>query len=251
MSEVLSMKKVRIGIVASRFLKKEPAFANEELTYTMQGNVAAVIESGALPILIPITDPGDATQYLSQVDGLILPGGQDVQPKLYGEPESDLLGVTSASRDSFELKLIEIAIQQKKPIFAICRGAQLVNVYFGGTLYQDESLIKGKVRIEHDQTRLAIKNEIPSHMIKIVDEELQSVLGNSTKVNSLHHQAIKKIGKGLTITAVAADGVVEAFKNDSQKITAYQWHPEMQQRSDARMLQLFKIFLQKNFTETS
>lgn len=239
--------KIKIGVVTNQFKNESSQFAHENLTYTMQGNVSALSDAGALPILIPITQVEDVQAYINQVDGILLPGGQDIQPSLYGEPNSALLGPTWPLRDAFEWQLIKLAIAQQKPILAICRGAQLLNVYFGGTLYQDESLISSDSPVEHDQTRIPIKNELPSHTIKILDERLRETLGDTTGVNSLHHQAIKKLGQNLIPTAIADDGVVEGFRSTNYPIVAYQWHPEMQQRSDSRMANLFKIFLEENF----
>ncbi|WP_353990348.1 gamma-glutamyl-gamma-aminobutyrate hydrolase family protein [Pediococcus argentinicus] len=242
------MQKKVIGIVANRFEKDTEQFTHEHLTYTMQGNIDAIEKAGALPLLIPIIDPANLSQYLDLVDAIFLPGGQDVQPKLYGEEESSLLGTTSPKRDTFEMELIKLTLAANKPILAICRGAQLVNVYFGGTLYQDETMIPSDIKIEHDQVRIDIPNAQPSHLITIQDSHLEELLGSKkVKVNSLHHQAIHELGQGLKATSKAADGVVESFINPEHHITAYQWHPEMQQRSNDKMLNLFKDFLKQNF----
>lgn len=240
----MTNSKKTFGVVANFFQNSSDLFAKENLTYTMQGNVDAVVSAGALPLLIPIGVPADVNQYLSKIDALLLPGGQDVSPDLYGETPSDLLGATSTKRDTFENALIKEAIGRDIPILAICRGAQLVNVYFGGSLYQDESMIKRSINIEHDQIKIPVQNDLPSHWVQLEDPALIQMFGtNKIQVNSLHHQAIKKLGKGLTITARAEDGVIEGFNDSKHHIAAYQWHPEMMFRSDKDMLKIFTKFI--------
>ena len=233
------MTKKVIGIVANQTVGDDPNYLNEKLAYIMNGYVESILQVNALPILIPLSDAENVKNYMELVDGIVLAGGQDVSPELYGEDRSPLLGRTSMLRDKFEMEVLRIAIEKRKPVLAICRGAQLVNVYFNGTLYQDESEIADS-NLEHNQNKLKINQSLGSHYVTISDKKWANILGKRLFVNSFHHQAIKKLGDNLKIIAKADDGVIEGFESTDYPITAFQWHPEMQQRGDKNMLKIFQ-----------
>ena len=156
--------------------------------------------------------------YAEEYDGLILCGGVDIQPERYGQPVNGSVNMDEA-RDEAEWKLIDAFLQAGKPIFGICRGCQVLNVYFGGTLHQD---IPTKA-----QHRLDPKLPYLIHNVVASDPLLEGLYGAEFVINSCHHQAVDKLGKGLRITArCPEDDVVEAFTHESLPVFAVQWHPE-------------------------
>ena len=159
---------------------------------------------GGLPVLLPQTDDiSEIRLYAAKFDGFLFSGGDDVNPILYGEMKSPKCGLISDERDLFEILLLNEVMKLNKPIFAICRGIQLINVALGGTLYQH---IEGHERIKHD---VIINNERIS-------------------VNSYHHQAVKEVPPLLKVTAYTEDGTIEAVYMPGYKyLHAVQWHPEM------------------------
>ncbi|AMV60252.1 Glutamine amidotransferase, class I [Pediococcus damnosus] len=234
--------KPRIGIVGNVFTGDSTIFYHNHATYTFQGNVDAIVKAGGLPVIIPIQSAELATDYFENIDGLFLPGGQDVTPALYEQDPSPLLKKTSLERDEFELALFKLAWAQRKPILGICRGMQLINVALGGTLYQDQSLMSRSVEVQHDQAPESLGN-IAIHQIA-VKPKLKRVLGEHVLVNSLHHQLIHDLAKSLISLAVAEDGVVEAVApiDDSRPLLGVQWHPEMM-LDRPEMVAIFKKYM--------
>ena len=155
-------------------------------------------------------------------DGLVLTGGPDVAPELYGDWPDETVHVDS-ERDGFEYRLIDMALKKGMPVLGICRGLQILNAYFGGTLIIDlEKFYKRNHRPVSD-------DEDSYHKVKLVGEsELKNFIRQTDgTVNSSHHQAADRIGSGLKVTARAEDGTVEALENnESHGIVAVQWHPE-------------------------
>jgi putative glutamine amidotransferase len=167
------------------------------------------------------------------VDGLMLTGGDDVAPERYGEPAHDAVVVAEPGRDEFELALVKAARDRHLPIFAICRGVQVLNVACGGTLVQDiPSQLPGAV-----PHALKIPPNEPytlAHEVWIEKGSLLSNLmserlggGDSCEVNSRHHQAVKDVARGFTVSATAPDGIVEAIEDPAAEFClGVQWHPE-------------------------
>jgi len=188
--------------------------------------VRSVESAGALPLILAPGKPRDAGELIERLDALILSGGSDVDPALYGEPPHPKLGRIFRERDDFELALCLAALQRDLPILAICRGHQLLNVACGGTLLQDlpTEWIGGRA---HDLRRELWKR---SHEVRILaGSRLHSILGKETiEVNSFHHQALKRIGTGLMVSALSSeDRVVEAIElTDRRFAIGVQWHPE-------------------------
>jgi len=175
-----------------------------------------VIEWGGIPIYVPFGV--DAVDIISRADGLLLPGGADLDPGLYGaESETDQFPVEPV-RDRFELDLLDAAIAKGKPVLGICRGHQLLNVHAGGTLHQDVP--------PHSRFDLAPETEIHD-----VTFEPGSILGGlygpERSVNSLHHQTIDRLGDGYTVTGRSEDGTIEGLEHLELPIVSVQWHPEM------------------------
>ena len=207
----------------------------------------AVLAAGGTPVLLALHDPdvhpGVAAQQLEHADGLLLTGGPDVSPLTYGEQPHARLGATIPERDRFELELIAEARRRELPVLAICRGIQILNVAYGGTLHQDlRSELPGA--IQHEQ---ASARQVPSHHVEVAPgSRLADVLGSSAAiaVTSFHHQAVKRLGEGLTVVATAPDGLVEAVEAvDHPWILAVQWHPEMSHPVDPAAMRVFAGFV--------
>lgn len=139
-----------IGIAGNQLIRATDTFQGNQVSYTPQGFVDAVLDAQGLPLILPVMSPDSASQLIGQIDKLILAGGQDVSPQLYMEDPHPKLTETNIQRDQFEQALILEALKQRKPIFAVCRGLQLLNVVLEGTLYQDLSLYP-KWSVKHEQ----------------------------------------------------------------------------------------------------
>ena len=152
-------------------------------------------------------------EYSPDCEGLLLPGGGDIDPSMYGQKDQGSTKIDE-ERDEIEKDLLEKFMASRRPVFGICRGAQLINVVLGGTLHQDipnHTMIEGHDRIHESYT---------------TDETLKSLFGERFSVNSAHHQAIDRLGEGLCAIQWAPDGVIEAIRHESLPIFGVQWHPE-------------------------
>ena len=203
----------------------------------------AIELAGALPLpLANIEDGAAMDAFLDTCDGIFFTGGMDIVPARYGEVTQPFCGETQPKRDTLELALLEKALGRGMPILAICRGCQLVNVFFGGTLYQDLPTER-KSEIAHRQTEGIYA---PSHDILIAkDTPLFSLTGAARMVgNSFHHQAVKTVGDGLAVMAEAEDGVIEGlYAPGYPYLRAYQWHPERLYEYDEKNRRIFADFL--------
>lgn len=189
--------------------------------------VKGVERAGGLPVLVPLGLSDDALHGLAQrLDGLLLSGGGDVAPERYGATDQHpKLGGVSAERDRTELLLANWAVADEQPLFGICRGAQLLNVSLGGTLYQDISEHPGAIHHTYGDDDFARR----PHAVQVGEEtRLARILGRPIlDVNSLHHQGIRAIAPGLRVAAQAPDGLVEAIERPGDHFAlAVQWHPE-------------------------
>ena len=209
------MKKPVIGITGN-----EKAHPDDELmmSYAAKGFVEGVKEAGGIPIILPIGDQEMASYYIGLIDKLILTGGQNVDPKFYGEPKTIDSDDYHLQRDIFELALIKEAIKQKKPIFSVCRGTQLFNVFMGGTLYQDIEDHWQDCSAEYTTQRLVTEP----------DTILREIYGEISHINSFHHQSIKDLAPNLKVVAHdPKDGIIEAVTTtDGFPYLGVQWHPE-------------------------
>lgn len=221
--------------------------SDEKKIFTPTSYPAAIIAAGGTPVLLNITrDPELIAQYADMVDGVLFSGGDDVDPTAYGEAQAWNCGDISPMRDAFEMQLLQtlLARHPKKPILGICRGAQVLNVAMGGTLYQDlHSQLPDCIR--HQQKQISV---YASHGVEIApDSRLHAIYGtDEVMVNSFHHQAVKEVGAGLTVSARAADGVIEALeKPDHPYFVAVQWHPErlVEREFHPEHKALFKTFV--------
>jgi putative glutamine amidotransferase len=204
----------------------------------------SVTDAGGLPVLIPLNlSYDDLDLLLTRVDGILFTGGYDVDPRLYGnQPHPKVEGV-DADRDRVEIYLVQALINLSKPFFGICRGFQVINIALGGSLYEDlPEQFPGE--IQHDN-----HNRPRDYLAHTVDVQsgtrLSELLGTGAiGVNSLHHQGVNRIARGLQETALAPDGLIEAFElNDYPFGLAVQWHPEELQEY-ASMRNLFQTLVQ-------
>ncbi len=186
----------------------------------------SVEQAGGVPVLLPPVAPEQAAHLLERLDGVLLSGGGDLDPSLYGQKPHRRLGRVDRRRDDFELALAREALERDLPILAICRGPQLLNVATGGTLLQDiPSELEGAG--EHDAPGGRRRR---SHVVELLPyTRLRAILGRDTvAVNSFHHQAVDRLGSGLCAAGrCPEDGVVEALEAvDHRFVVAVQWHPE-------------------------
>jgi putative glutamine amidotransferase len=182
---------------------------------------------GEVRILDYEADP--PATVIAEVDGILLPGGDDVQPSLYGEDPHPAFDAAEPGRDAYELELARRAADANVPLFAICRGIQVLNVSRGGTLVQDiTSELPETVTHEVRETPHTIAHDVWVSEGTLLHQLLRERIdGDACPVNSRHHQAVKQVGEGLVVSATAPDGVVEAVEDPSQRFcVGVQWHPE-------------------------
>lgn len=216
--------------------------------------VEVVAAMGAIPWAIPVLDDASTLQEIFvRLDGVMLTGGADVDPASYGEVKQSYCKSTHPDRDAVELDLIRFARETRKPILGICRGLQILNVAFGGTLYQD---IREQVpaALKHDK-ELTADSSFRTALVHEVNikpgTRLYQMLGTShVAVNSLHHQAIKDLGDGLNACAWSPDGIIEGIESTQDDfILGIQWHPEELMEIHPGMRQLFLRFMEQAMSQ--
>lgn len=200
---------------------------------------------GVLPVVVPALpfSKQELQEMVAMVDMVVLTGGHDVQTARYGEEVRYDTVQTYTCRDEIEFGLLEAAIDQKKPVFGICRGLQVINVFFGGSLHQN---------LHHDVTgtfgHRQPKEDIEKLLHPVTIEPnsfLSCIFPKNTEimVNSFHNQSVKKLGSGLQISAKSADGIVEALEHELYPIYGVQWHPEKSYRVDEASQKLIRAIL--------
>jgi putative glutamine amidotransferase len=201
----------------------------------------AVEKAGGLPILLA---PGeDPAAHLARLDGLLLSGGSDVDPSIYGEaahPTSKWV----RERDDFELALTRAAIERDLPVLAICRGQQVLNVAAGGTLVQD---IPSELPTAGGHYPKDVPRWQTAHEVEVLPgTRLREIVGqDALAVNSFHHQAVRDIGRGLRLAARGHDGVIEAVESPSHRfVVGVQWHPEAMWNQAPDHQELFRAFIE-------
>lgn len=209
-----------IGITAN--------YTDERLATLAEGYYASVLAAGGSPVIIPPYANRDAlVELISTLDGLLLSGGADIDPRYMGEePRYDLLHTINPTRDEQELMLTLLAVDRGLPILGICRGIQTLAAALGGSVHQDIYAALGNNLLNHDQ---AEERGVATHWVS-VDEgsRLAKIFGeNALFVNTFHHQAVAQVPQGFVVSAVAPDGVIEAMETtDGRSIIGVQWHPE-------------------------
>lgn len=245
----------RIGISANR---------KEGTSCIAEPYFQSVVMAGGAPVLVPVTNDVRAlASIVENLDGLIFSGGGDIASEFLGEEPIPELGEADTYRDGYDFLLLRIALDRQLPVFGICRGHQLINVAFGGTLYQDIYAQYSKEALKHSQeearnvaTHTVALSDAPSKLrAALYPESADSGLNNtvsessrplSVPVNSIHHQAVKELAPEFVATATAPDGVNEAMEHLEYPIFSVQWHPEQMAASGNKtMLNLFRYHVRQ------
>lgn len=198
-----------------------------ERAYVNSAYLHAVQQAGGAPVLLaPPLSAASLQRLDAELSGLLLTGGGDVDPALYDEVPHHTLYDVAPSRDTLETSALHLALQRGLPVLAVCRGVQVLNVALGGSLYQDVGTDPG-TQISHGQ---AEPRDQPTHKVKVTPgSRLAETLGtDELEVNSMHHQAINRLGRGLTAVAWAPDQIIEGAEMDdaARFVLGVQWHPE-------------------------
>ena len=207
----------------------------------------AITMAGAAPVLIPLLDELETLRAIyDRMDGVLIPGGVDVNPAEFGEAPHQRLGRIDPARDLVELQLVKWAIDDGKPVLGLCRGLQVINVALGGTLYQDlESEYPNAIKHDYFPTYGFSRDHLAHRVSVESGSRLHGAFGDhSVPVNSMHHQGIKSLAGSLVASAVAPDGLIEAAElpNDSF-VVGVQWHPEVFELSEPGSGELFRDFV--------
>lgn len=232
-----------IGVPTGR--EKSQRFYGLPLYIMNQTYIRMLENLGALPVMIPL-QMSEATLrgIFERLDGLFLPGGEDIDPSHYGAERHPLLGATDKERDRTELLMARWAVESGMPFLGVCRGLQVLNVACGGTLYQDLHAECPTLQ-KHDYTPPTYERYRISHTIRIEpDSRLAQALGAVHEVNSMHHQGINHLGAGLRVVARAEDGLPEAIEAPVLPyMVGVQWHPEELATTDQHSSNLFYHFV--------
>lgn len=226
--------KPKIAIIVCRL--------TENRQFVTNAYIQSVRYSGGLPLIVPLVKSNTAiSEYISLCDGFLFCGGEDITPLLFGQEPLDKLGKTDITLDIFQLRFMRNVLLSGKPILAICRGMQLLNVACGGTICQDISL-KQKDCINHMQH--SARKDISHKVIVKSGSLLHRLVGKIIFTNSFHHQAVDMTGKGLIASAHTSDGIIEGIElTDYSFAVGIQWHPEAMYRSTPAMRKLFSAFI--------
>jgi putative glutamine amidotransferase len=231
--------------VSARLLHHAPqelGFRNKTLQYIEQSLAHWIMEHGAVAFMVPAVahDSKHAARHLKvehvvqELDALVLQGGADVAPQTYGQTPIDPRWHGDVVRDRYELALLRAFVAQKKPVLGVCRGAQLLNVAFGGTLYQD---VATQCPAAHAHVDTDLYDQLEHDVTFLQGTQLTRLYPNASqlRVTSIHHQAVAELGKGMVVEAVSTlDGMVEAIRwNGDAYARGVQWHPEFHHGRDA------------------
>lgn len=235
------MPKPIIGITTN-LLFRSNAYSGRYSTNNNQDYEEAIFKAGGMPILLPPTsNPSDIQAQLNLCDGILLAGGDDLTPLLYGEEPNKYLGETNYLVDMHHLTLTKLALEDHKPILGICRGMQVLNAAKGGNVYQDLSECP-HASLQHQQQ--SPRTNLTHTVSTSKNTLLQQLIGTSFATNSFHHQAIHQLGKDLIATAWSKDSIIEGIELQNYPFgVGVQWHPEIMLATSSSMLPLFKKFI--------
>lgn len=211
--------------------------------WMLPGYMDGITAAEGIPVILPLTDDEDTVlKLLDTVQGILLTGGHDVDPAVYGSDAIPECGAVSRERDSMESLVLKHALEKDMPVLGICRGIQFLNAYLGGSLYQDLHSERPSDTEHHQKAPY----DIPVHKVDIMeDSSLYRLLDlKSLSVNSYHHQAIREKAESLKTMAVSEDGLTEAVEMpDKRFVWAVQWHPEFSFRTDINSRKIFEAFV--------
>lgn len=209
--------------------------------YVNQDYIDAIEKAGGIPLLLSISEQSHIIdEQMNHIDGLLLTGGEDVNPMFYHESWQFVQGPSDSRRDQYEIELIQKCADKHIPILGICRGQQIINVAFGGTLYQDNQMASEYI-FQHQQKE---RRDYPTHVIRIQkDSFLYPIFKDKAYVNSLHHQSIKKIANDFRIVAKSEDSIIEAIQHNYMNICGVQFHPESMCHKNENMQKIFDVFV--------
>lgn len=216
---------------------------DEQTSRLHEAYIRSVLDAGGVPILIPATDDVDALrEIVERVDGILFSGGADIDGRYFGEETLEELAEVDHARDTYDFLLLRLATDHQLPIFGICRGMQLINVAFGGGMWQDIPSQFPNKTLKHC---ILTDKEKPIHQVKITEGTvLSGIFGkDEIGVNSRHHQAVREIAPGFKVSATATDGIVEGIEAfPERRIWGVQWHPEnmASEGADEGMKRLFE-----------
>ena len=218
----MSRRTPLIGVSTSITVGQHP-----ERAYVNSAYLHAVQQAGGVPVPLPPQLSASSLQQINaDLSGLLLTGGGDMDPALFDETPHATLYDVAPARDTLETSVLQLALQRGVPVLAVCRGIQVLNVALGGSLYQDVGTDPG-TQLLHGQKE---PRDQPTHKVKVTPgSRLAETLGaDELEVNSMHHQAIKRLGRGLTAVAWAPDQIVEGVELDdpARFVLGVQWHPE-------------------------
>ena len=208
----------------------------------------AVSTAGAAPVLVPLLDDLETLRAIyERMDGILIPGGVDIDPTTFGEEPHERLGRIDPARDHVEMQLVKWAVEDRKPVLGLCRGLQVINVALGGTLYQDlETEYPNAIKHDYFPTYGFSRDHLAHDVAVEPGSRMQRALaGFAVPVNSMHHQGIKELAGSLVASAIAPDGLIEAAEspNDSY-LVGVQWHPEVFELAEPSSGDLFTDFVQ-------
>jgi putative glutamine amidotransferase len=233
-----------IGITADSLVNGSGAGASEPALFLPQRYCRAIEDAGGVPLMLPYTGANvNLRRLLEPLAGVLISGGNfDIHPSYYGEKPIDGLGVIKQERTEFELELATVALKRDLPLLGICGGAQAINVALGGSLYQDiVRQVPGAG--EHQQSA---RKEIGGHTVHIHPgtQLARIVKRRALEANTTHHQAVKKLGRGLVVNATAEDEMIEGIESPQHTFAlGVQWHPEVLAPRNRYHRQIFSAFI--------
>lgn len=234
-----------IGVFADTMHCRQGSFGDVDRQYINAAYINAVAEAGAVPFIIPVSSNQEKNRKLIDLcDGLLFPGGEDIDPRYYGENPHPNLGEIRPEVDEFLFHSFLYALEQRKPALGICKGMQMMVVAMGGSLYQDIYSQRECETFLHCQSG---RRSYRLHQVQIEKESrLFQILGTEQiATNSMHHQSVRTLGKGLRVSAQTEDGIIEAVESPDGRLIGVQWHPEEMVPDSESMKLLFQNLVKR------